>query len=453
MLLAILWSLIGCGGGEAPPPEPANAPAPVPEPEPEPTLDPAAYGWVSEAALQPSAFEALVSSHREPWIAMHGHRYEDAIVGFEDQPKNKARAQMALGLFHEDLARLTGVTMDAFLGEWEARVELPKESSLYAIAAMASACNVDVNYAAWGNRAKPGTEGFQFAQQVARGVPPLDYTGSDSFGRRMTLHRNVAKEGGALALISAASEPLVTETGDGFERVFYDPCVHDTVSRHFVPASMVSVGAEAADYRAMGAWAGNGLAGRLFSTWLTPVDLSAALNVPPDDIRPGTVGMRLPSLRKLGVKGMSGAGDSVDAARADVRTVDKALDAWEGEIREAASDEGKALLDDLGLMKRFRQEWLVVRARGALLNNRPQQALAMLELGRDVAADEVGPTNSPHLYALQAEALVRLGRAREALDALAPLWRARPEITGIKEVLDDLAVLDSLGTEGDSKED
>jgi hypothetical protein len=51
-----------------------------------------------------------------------------------------------------------------------------------------------------------------------------------------------------------------------------------------------------------------------------------------------------------------------------------------------------------------------------------------------------------------AEAALRTGRAREALDALTPLRDGWPEVLPVIELINDLVVLDSLGEVGQSSE-
>jgi hypothetical protein len=160
----------------------------------------------------------------------------------------------------------------------------------------------------------------------------------------------------------------------------------------------------------------------------------------------------MPSLERLGIERVPARPDEIDVARDEARRMMDALDAWRSQLSESASDDGRALLGDLRLVERFRQEWLVARARQALLNERPRQALALLQLARDVSDPGVGPQNTPDLLALTAEAELRNGHTREALDALQLVYDAHPEVFGLRELVGDLAVLEGLDRRGDSKE-
>jgi len=117
-----------------------------------------------------------------------------------------------------------------------------------------------------------------------------------------------------------------------------------------------------------------------------------------------------------------------------------------------ASDDGAALITEIGLIERLRAEVLVARARRDLRAGHPHRALATLSLARDVTSREIGPSNGLSLIALLAEANLSAGRAREALDALQILTAARPEARGAQELVGDLSVLRGLDRQGDSKE-
>ena len=65
---------------------------------------------------------------------------------------------------------------------------------------------------------------------------------------------------------------------------------------------------------------------------------------------------------------------------------------------------------------------------------------------------DVGAANAPALYVLLAEARLKTGRTRQALDALEPLTARVPTVASAKELVGDLAVLESMGRVGDSKE-
>ena len=89
----------------------------------------------------------------------------------------------------------------------------------------------------------------------------------------------------------------------------------------------------------------------------------------------------------------------------------------------------------------------------AVLHPQPRAASTLLEVARDHGVRAPGPENSPSLFALIALARLRLGYTREALDALHALVAYHPEVKGIIEAAGDLAVLQGIDRQGDSKED
>ena len=128
------------------------------------------------------------------------------------------------------------------------------------------------------------------------------------------------------------------------------------------------------------------------------------------------------------------------------------MDATRAHLEQSASPDGLALLQQIQPLSRLRQEVLVDRARRDLRAGHVQRAYATLLLARDVTERGIGPANGPALYVLLAEANLRAGRTREALDALQPVVDVIPESTATREILSDLVVLEGMDRTGDSKE-
>lgn len=148
-----------------------------------------------------------------------------------------------------------------------------------------------------------------------------------------------------------------------------------------------------------------------------------------------------------------GEGDDAEAARALGRALDAALDAWAQGPLADASPEAQELVHGLDLLDRLRAQWLEALAREALRQGRPRQALALAQIALDLESPRaIGPVNSPSLYALGAEAALRTGHVREALDPLEVLARSYPEARGLDELLSDLAILTAMNRTGESKE-
>jgi len=160
-----------------------------------------------------------------------------------------------------------------------------------------------------------------------------------------------------------------------------------------------------------------------------------------------------PTLTALGLSADLGAQDDSEAARLWVRALDQHLDAWQARRAETASPEAQELLDGLQLVAIYRSRLLLDRAREALKAEHPRQALAFAQLALDVEhARSIGPLNPPGLFAVLALANLETGRTREALDALEVLSASDPRVRGLDETLGDLAVLEGIGRDGDSKE-
>lgn len=400
--------------------------------------------WVTEVTRDPASFATLMeATGREGWIALHANRLEEAAQAFPgDDPRtvrSRARAQWSLGVLQDDLARLTGVTAQELFTTWEKRGSVPEDSAAPAIAVLAELC-YGGDAATW--------DPERVAQAWDAVSVQLGPEADAPWLARAELHAQ-AHQGDLAPLVAVATQPLVVEDAEGFQRTFPDPCLHRTLSDVWLQRAASSLGGT--DWHAASAWATPeaGVESRLFAPWLTPEDLSANLKVAS---HPGDVGANLPSLASLGVDWKTPTEDDFQLAREEVRELDAALEQWKRALSRQATPEGKELLLDLSMTERFRQEFLTARARAAIRQGRHRTALSILELTRDVSASGVGPTNSPSLLALFAEAQLRLGHTREALDTLQVLSEAHPEVTGLKELAGDLAVLQGLDRQGDSKE-
>lgn len=396
--------------------------------------------WIVEVVRDPARFGALLdATGREGWVAFHANdprRAVDAFTGTDPAARRaRARAEWQLALLYGDLARATDKATHTFLASWQAR-DLATTPGLQTLAAQWRGC---------GGLDRLG------AGADATKLPPLFHAEAgyaEALAARAAVHEE-AKGGKLDPLYEKAVLPVVVEPAEGFERSFYDPCVYHTLSEAWWGRTFETLGTE--DWKgAAAAWGGEaGLEGRLFAPWLTTADLEAELAVAG---RPGVLGATQPSLAELGVPREASVQDDVEVARDDVRALDKALDERREALLASAGDDGAALLTDLGLQHRFRQEWIAARARKALYEDRPHQAMAYLELARDVSRREVGPSNTPSILALYAEAEIRLGRTREALDVLALLEQSHPEVKALSELTGDLAVLQGMDRQGDSKE-
>lgn len=439
----ILAALVACSGGPTEDPTVAEAAVAT-----VPPADLHGLGWVSRVALQPADFEALVARSKEGWIALHANDAQAAWTRFGDDRIGRARAAITLAVLYADLSRLSGRVAESLFSQWSAKGGLPAGDDAPMVAALAAACSGGETAGTWANKVK-GPADMPIAQVMVQGRFPTEASGSGPYGRRLMVHRTARASLDPAALVAAARAPVAVVAEKDFERQFWDPCVYRTLSELWLDRAERDLGGSGWKVVAHLAAPSVGLEGSLFAPWPTTEDLRAELMVA-DGL--GLLGSRSPSMRRLGVGTRTSPNDDADAARQEVEALDAGLDAWAKKLDEQAPDEGRALLRDLGLVARFRQEWLVTRARLALAEEHPLMALVYVELARDHAARGIGPANPAALYAVGAEARLRLGHTREALDALHVVVEAHPEVVGLKETLDDLAVLQGISREGDSKE-
>lgn len=417
---ASLFALVACTGS---PREPA--------PALEPQVD--ALGWMTTLAIDPAAFDAVVDPARPGWVAMHAHDYEAAYRAFDGQPVARARAAYAQAVLHDDLARVVDAAERRLFDEWVARGGLPEGAS----AAVAG-------WAAWcGGREVPeaiaGTP-HPLLVALAAGDDPWKLAVHESDDRilaRLALHQQ-ARAGTVQPLIERAQQPVMSEVATGFDRHHFDPCLDRSLSTGWLWRAREAVHPGASDWKVMAELADDGLAAALFAPWLDAAALSTAVAA-------------------AGAPGLV-ASDPEHDAPFDAQTVEgiRAFhERWEAHraaLEGQAAVPGRALLDALDPVGRYRQERLIVAARAALQSGEPRQALALLDRARDVTERDLGPRNAPSLFALTALAQIELGHTREALDALQPLAARLASVKAAQEVVGDLAVIQGIDRRGDSKE-
>jgi hypothetical protein len=411
-----LVALQACSGGT--PPEESVAPS----------------GWIGELVGHPERFQVLVEANREGWVAFHARDEAAAIAAFKrtGEAVGEARAELQVALFHEDLARVSGLVHTRL---WRAQINrngLPAGSRMADVGALAAWCG--------GSPTAFPEASAEVAQALAQAKGPeeLDL----ALGKGFEAYKLAAK-GDLAALEAQASRPFVTEASAERTREIYDPCAHAALAR----AWMVQAFGDK-PWRSAADWGQAGLPGTFLAPWTDADALGKETLLASAAGELGAGGADYP---ELGVV-LSPQADEGQGAREETRGLDSTLGEWRVALNEVATDDGKDLLSNLGLIGRFRQEWLMARARKALREGQPRRAQAFLDLAHDVATPGVGPANSPSLYALLAEAEIRQGHTREALVHLQTLVEARPVATGIRETAADLAVLETIDRLGDSKE-
>lgn len=424
LVLAVL--LAGCTG------EPAASPQ---NPEPAPRA-PSELGWVTSMVREPARFEQLMSdTSRDGWIALHGHDYLAAARAFSESEHPQAavgaqRAWLAERTLHHDLQRLTSHAAHVLFEGWTTRsTPPPAAATVHALALRCGGQPVPPRAVSdWDALSGQG----RLSPAVLSHAPP-------AFAERMAHHR-AALGGDPEPLRRAATEPMLTTQDGDLTRRWFDPCVHHSLAQ----AAADALGDDPAT--TLRGWADP--AASLFAPWLDPADLTAQLSASPEDL--GAASTRIEAA--LGLPAQPPSSDDADQERTQIRQLDARLNALRADLLDGASADAAALIEQIGLIDRLRTEVLVARARRDLRAERPKRALATLSLARDVTTRTISPSNSPSLLALLAEANLRTGRAREALDALQVLTAERPEATGAREIVSDLAVLQGLDRRGDSKE-
>ncbi len=428
------------------------------------TTDPAPVvqaAWWRQLATEPEAFSEIVANRKAGWVALHRHDHaaaHQALVSSTSTTDRAGAARAALGeaLLHGDLARL----VDHANRERQAALldrGAPSGALGPAIAAWGAGCSpakggplpVEGDLAAWFAEHTPKPVDAYPGHPPPSPSPPMPANTPDALRDHVSLHRRVLS-GDAEAmkdLYSTAGRPVATEAAEGFERTHVDPCIDATLSAAWSLRARDVVGGPGGSLGELAdALDAAGLAGSLFAPWPSVADIPLG-----ERDRPlwGTEYAEFWALP-------NGLSLPLDGDLQSTRDAAAAVSAWADQEAAAAAaasvGEGSSLLAGLSPVAGYRQGVLVAAARDALLLGRPQQALVLLETAHDVTHREVGATNAPHLFVLLAEARLRTGRTRQALDALAPLTARVPTVHSAQELVGDLAVLQSIDRIGDSKE-
>lgn len=419
----------------------AGSPPPEPEPEPEPAPEVTGLGWVSEIAWHPDHYAATTSAEKAAWDLFRQHDLKGAWDAFPDG-EGRARIAWDLGVLHEDLARLSSDVNESLWTTWAAKGGMPPEGPL--IAALSASCSRRESATSWAPKVAPGPD-RGLADAIIQGRRPEDVSTGGPFGRRINVHRSAIGASDPSLLTALAETPVTirTETVDRkpVDRVFWDPCLHRALADAWF-ARAAAITGRGPGWKSIAGIASpdKGLAGTMFAAWLTSDDVHSELAVLQ---RPGELGARSPTARKLGVGSGEFPSDEPQSGTQEVAVLDAGLDAWSARITDQAPPEGAALVRDLGLVGSFRQEWLIARARLALADDQPNVAQALLEEAR-----ARGDAGDPGLEAVLADARFRTGDLGQTMRSLEALQAKFPETRGLHETLADLAVLHGLDRAG-----
>jgi hypothetical protein len=452
LLPALLLALAACSAPEAP--APAAAPTPV--------LD---GSWVDQIVERPERFDALASGPgRAGWIALHSNDLHGAVQGFTDDDADstlgRGRALWELAQLYHAFAAAGDLAWERSFATWSEKSTIPTGSALGYVAGLAALEQGDREVAdAWFRLCAAARDPsvVRAAELVAAAEPGVAIEGDDlpPLVQRYNQHLAVRASGEVGSLAMIFDQPLITEIeerpdGSQLSRAFYDPQLLRTLAIAYGVQAGRVLGSED-PLSALGQAPVDALSATLFG----PVTSGGALEAEASRAAeaPRTLGASSAALAALGLDSELPATDEADWARAQVRRLDSALDAWAASAREGASDDALALLDQLQVVRIFRSRVLLALGRKALLVEHPWQALAFAQLALDLESSRaINHVNHPGLRAIIIEAQLRTGHTREALDAIQPLLGDYPALTGLDEVLGDLAILQGLDRYGDSKE-
>ena len=452
LIPAVLVLLVGCTSPEPTAPTAAHAPV----------LD---GSWVDQIVEQPERFSALAAGPaRDGWIALHANDLHGAIQGFSgEDPEStlgRGRAQWELSQLYFALADAGDLAWERSFATWSEKSAIPTGSALGYVAGLAALEQGDAEVAAaWFRLCSAARDPLvaQAATLVAATASGQPISGDDlpPLVLRYNQHLAVRSSGDVAPLALVIDQPLITELeprpdGSDLEREFYDPQLLRTMAIAYGVQAASTLGTDD-PLVAMGQAPADSLAALLFGPVAAGADLSSEAQRATE--APRTLGASGPALAAMGLDSELPATDDADWARGQVRLLDTSLDAWAISAREGASPDALALLDELQLVRIFRSRVLLALGRKALLAEHPWQALALAQLALDLESSRsINHVNHPGLRAIIIEAQLRTGHTREALDAIQPLLEAYPALTGLDEVLGDLAILQGLDRYGDSKE-
>jgi hypothetical protein len=369
-------------------PELPAAPAPL-----APSADP---GWIPTLMADPARFDALIADDRDGWVELHRGGWPRVSPGSAGGAGPPGPAARRLALRRAALSRaLLRVSTEAWR-QWAAGWARRGDPALLSgVEAAAAAAAADAEAAAAGLPA-------------ARVRPPGPLADCHAAHLAARSAGQLPSEGGPCAALASASPPLP------------DP---------FLPATLVVLH-PIPDLGGLDPLAQVALSAR----W-------ARADEGPSGALAADLGLQLAAAADL------------QAVRDQVHALDAALEERAAGWAAAAGPGGVELERDLQLVGLWRAEALRVGAEDLLAAGRPAEASAALMLAFDATQTRtVSPRSSAALRLAMAEAALRTGRAREALDALTPLRDGWPEVLPVIELINDLVVLDSLGEVGQSSE-
>jgi hypothetical protein len=366
---------------------------------PAPSSHPLDGGWVDAALMDPASFTASIAPHRSGWVSLHANDLSAAASAGGPPGQLAGLQQREL---EEALSRLAGVAWERAYATWARQVGIPEGSAIPVVAALSSLDQGDPERAeAWLAR-YTGTALTPLVSELRAGGLSAA-SGQTALGACVAAHLSSRGSGEPL---SGCRSPLLEEGS----RRLYDPLIYRT------RAHRLALERPASDALLFG------------GQW----------SVVPNAALPESWGIP--------------AADEPDAVRDRIRGLDDLLAGWRA-AKAAAGAPGLSLLQELRLVSLYRGHALAGYASRLLDAGQPRSARAAALMALDAGhGRRIGALNPPLLFAALADADLRLGRSREALDMLAPLKEVHPGILGLQETIGDLVVLEGMTRLGDSKE-
>lgn len=369
--------------------------------------------WVGQLMAQPELFTQTVDSEREAWVAFHANSWRGA---HRDSGVPASRASD----HHADLAnRVAQLEAQGWQRTMEKWKPLPEGSALPFFAGLAAL--------------ESGGDARSWWAQVDESADPVVLQATQKMLEYPTLSTRLPETFGN-PLLERIDQHLAVRLGESTEApngLAWQEPMSSGETRNIPDPQLPWTLAITLDSESQP----QGMAALLFS------DCLSATVCGPD------------AIAALGVDPALGTIDDPNVARTVVQGLDQVLDAWARTQRSDASPDAVALLEELSLVPKLRGALLLSLADDALGQDHPKQAALLVQSALDLKAPRtLGPVNSPTHFAVLAQAHLASGHTREALDALEVLARSYPEAVGADEILGDLAVLEGLDRQGDSKE-
>ena len=181
-------------------------------------------GWPQTIVADPQTFGELVGSDRPGWVALHANDPVRAYARMSET--SRPRAAWDAALLHDDLAELSVAAHAALYTAWIARAAPPKGSQAWTVAGLSARCG---GHDPGSFAARAPEDGRRIFMAEEPWLEVADARSINPFAAQLALHLS-ARTGDLDTLYERGRHPVVVESADGFERSFYDPCIHHSLA-------------------------------------------------------------------------------------------------------------------------------------------------------------------------------------------------------------------------------